>query len=337
VTATRTERPALRVGIVGCGLVGHKRAAALDHDPLVAAFDVDARAAASLADAFGGVACGSLDELLGHGLDVVVVAVPHDRLAEHACRALHASTHVLVEKPAGIGVADVERIARAAETARRRVKVGFNHRFHPATAQAIALGRAETFGPVLHMRARYGHGGRLGYESEWRARRAVSGGGELVDQGMHLFDLSYALLGPLPLHSALLRTAYWPMEVEDNAVVVLGERSDGPWTMFHASWTEWKNLFSLEIFCRSAKLQVDGLARSYGAQRLTVYSMRRELGPPDVETTEFAADDESWRREWQEFAEAIHAADDRPLSGDLDSALYGWRCVEAAYARNAAD
>ena len=335
MTAPQTERPALRVGIVGCGLVGHKRAAALGDDTLVACFDVDARARDSLVAGFGGVACRSLDELLGHDLDVVVVALPHDRLAEHACRALDASAHVLVEKPAGIGVEDVERIAAEAGTARRRVKVGFNHRFHPATARAIALARTQTFGPVLHVRARYGHGGRLGYETEWRARRAVSGGGELVDQGMHLLDLSYALLGPLPLHSALLRTAYWPMEVEDNAVVVLGDRADGPWTMFHASWTEWKNLFSLEIFCRSAKLQVDGLARSYGAQRLTIYSMGPELGPPGVETTDFEADDDSWRREWQEFAEAIHAADGRPLSGDLGSALYGWRCVEEAYARHA--
>ena len=76
---------------------------------------------------------------------------------------------------------------------------------------------------------------------------------------MHLFDLSYSLFGPLPLASALLRTAYWPMEVEDNAVVVLGDRrTRGPWTMFHASWTEWKNLFSLEIFCRTAKLKSTG-------------------------------------------------------------------------------
>ena len=146
-------------------------------------------------------ACRSLDELLAHELDVVIVAVPHDQLAEHACRALDASAHVLVEKPAGIGVADVGRIARAAEAARRRVKVGFNHRFHPGTARAIAEARSERFGPILHMRARYGHGGRVGYEHEWRARRAVSGGGELVDQGMHLFDLSYSLFGPLPLNS----------------------------------------------------------------------------------------------------------------------------------------
>jgi predicted dehydrogenase len=123
--------------------------------------------------------------------------------------------------------------------------------------------------------------------------------------------------------------------VEDNAVIILGDREVGPWTMFHTSWTEWKNLFSLEIFCRRAKLQVDGLAGSYGPQRLTIYSMKPELGPPDAETFEFPPDDESWSREWQEFADAVHAADGRPLPGDLESALYGWRCVEAAYARGA--
>jgi len=335
VSSPETERRSLRVGIVGCGLVGNKRAAALGRDELVACFDLDANAAASLAALYGGQACGSVDDLMAQRLDVAIVAVPHDRLAEHACRALKASAHVLVEKPAGIGVADVERIARAAETARRRVKVGFNHRFHPGTARAIAEARSERFGSILHMRARYGHGGRVGYEREWRARRAVSGGGELVDQGMHLFDLSHALLGPLPLASALLRTAYWEMEVEDNAVIVLGARDRGPWTMFHSSWTEWKNLFSLEIFCRSAKLQVDGLAGSYGPQRLTIYAMRPELGAPDVETIEFPSDDESWRREWEELAHAIAADDGRPLAGDLESAAYGWRCVEEAYARTA--
>jgi predicted dehydrogenase len=333
VTAPQTEQPALRVGIVGCGLVGNKRAAALGPDSLVACFDVDAGAAESLAERFGGLVCRSLDELLAQELEVAIVAVPHDRLAEHACLALGASAHVLVEKPAGIGVDDVGRIMRAAEAASRRVKVGFNHRFHPGTARAIVEARSERFGPVLHMRARYGHGGRLGYEQEWRARREVAGGGELVDQGMHLFDLSYSIFGPLPLNASLLRTAYWPMEVEDNAVIILGHPEHGPWAMFHASWTEWKNLFSLEIFCRSAKLQVDGLTGSYGPQRLSIYSMRPELGPPDLETIEFPADDESWSREWQEFTDAIHGADGRPLAGDLESAAYAWQCVEAAYAR----
>ena len=330
----RTEpRPPLRVGIIGCGLVGTKRAAALAGDTLAACFDVDARAAQALADRFGGSVSRSVDELLAHELDVVIVALPHDQLAEHACRALAASAHVLVEKPAGVGVADVGRIERAAEAAGRRVKVGFNHRFHPGIARALAEASSERFGPILHLRARYGHGGRPGYEHEWRARRAISGGGELVDQGMHLLDLSYSLFGPLPLHSALLRTEYWPIEVEDNAVVVLGHPDRGPWAAFHTSWTEWKNLFCLEIFCRGAKLQVDGLAGSYGPQRLSIYAMRPELGPPDLETIEFPADDASWAREWQELADAVHHDDGRPLSGDLESAAYGWACVEAAYAR----
>jgi predicted dehydrogenase len=102
VTEPITERPPLRGGIVGCGRVGHKRAAALGEDTLVAGFDADPGATRSLVDSFGGLACASLGELLGQDLDVVVVALPHDRLAEHACRALEASAHVLVVNPAGI-------------------------------------------------------------------------------------------------------------------------------------------------------------------------------------------------------------------------------------------
>ena len=333
MTPAESGHRTLRVGIVGCGLMGRKRAAALGSDELVSSFDVDPRAASSLATEFGGTTSQSLEELLQQGADVVIVAVTHDRLAETACKALAAGAHVLVEKPAGIGSSDVARIQDAAAAAGRMVKVGFNHRFHPGIERAVADAGSGRYGPILHMRARYGHGGRLGYEREWRAQRAISGGGELVDQGMHLLDLSYALFGPLPLEAALLRTAYWPTDVEDNAVVVLGDRDAGPWAMFHVSWTEWKNLFSLEIFCRTAKLQIDGLAGSYGPQRLTVYEMKPELGPPDVETVEYPADDDSWDREWRAFAAAIRAGDGRPLAGDLESAAYGWRCVEDAYDR----
>src|SRR5581483_2980358 len=122
-------------------------------------------------------------------------------LAENACRALEAGAHVLVEKPAGIGVADVDRIAAAAAQAGRLVKVGFNHRFHPAIMRAVTEARSGRFGDVMFARARYGHGGRLGYEQEWRMRPELSGGGELIDQGMHLLDIFHWLLGPLPLHS----------------------------------------------------------------------------------------------------------------------------------------
>jgi predicted dehydrogenase len=200
----------------------------------------------------------------------------------------------------------------------------------------VTEARSGRFGDVMFARARYGHGGRLGYDREWRMHPELSGGGELIDQGMHLLDICHWLLGPLPLHSALLRTQFWDAVVEDNAVVVLGGDQGAraaPWATFHVTWTEWKNTFSLEIYCRTGKLQVDGLQGSYGAPRLTIYTMSPELGPPAAETVEYDATDLSWNREWEHLREAVLAGDGRPLLGDLESAAYAWGCVEEAQRR----
>jgi predicted dehydrogenase len=315
--------------------MGHKRAAALAPDPLVGCYDVATARARALAAEHGGEAVESYEALLELEPEVVIVAVTHDRLAELSQTALEAGAHVLVEKPAGLGVADVDRVDAAARRMGRLVKVGFNHRFHPGIARAVDEARSGRFGEVMFVRGRYGHGGRPGYEQEWRAQPALSGGGELVDQGMHLLDLSHAILGPLPLHSALLRTQFWDTEVEDNAALILGEpdRRDAPWSMLHASWTEWKNMFSLEVYCRAAKLAVDGLVASYGPQRLRIYAMRPELGPPDIEEIEYPDRDGSWAAEWAHFRTAIRGGGEATLLGDLESARWAWTCVEEAYVR----
>jgi predicted dehydrogenase len=326
---------ALRVAIAGCGLIGAKRAEALGpRDELVGCFDLATTAAEAFAGDHGTRACSSIEELLDLEPTVVIVAVTHDSLAELAELALDRGAHVLVEKPAGLGVAQVDRLIAAERRSGRRVKVGFNHRFHPGLARAAAEVRSGVYGELFHLRGRYGHGGRVGYDREWRAEPSRSGGGELIDQGMHLLDLSHWIAGPLPLQSAMLRTHFWDTPVEDNAALILGEvqsRTD-PWAMLHVTWTEWKNLFSLEIYCRTAKLQVDGLVRSYGPQRLRIYRMGPELGPPELEEIAYPAEDHSWSAEWKHFAEALGAADGRPLLGDLESARYAWTQVESAYA-----
>jgi predicted dehydrogenase len=329
------SRAPLRVGIAGCGLIGRKRAEALAAgDSVVGCVDLVPEAAAALAADHGAVACAGLQELLEMAPDVVVVAAPHDQLAGLAESALDAGSHVLVEKPAGLGTPQIARLRAAAERADRRVKVGFNHRFHPGIARAAAEVHSGAHGELMHLRGRYGHGGRLGYDREWRAEPARSGGGELIDQGMHLLDLTHWIAGPLPLHSALLRTHFWDTPVEDNAALILGERQgrSAPWAMLHVTWTEWKNLFSLEIYCRTAKLQVDGLVRSYGPQTLRIYRMTPELGPPQLEEIAYDPEDTSWNREWEHFAAALDAGDGRRLNGDLDDAHYAWTQVEAAYA-----
>jgi predicted dehydrogenase len=330
-----TGRPQRRVGIIGCGLIGRKRAEALGGDLLVACYDLNGAASAALAADFGAKACANLDELLGLELDVIVVAAIHSELPALAVAALRSGAHVLVEKPAGISVAGIDEIAAAAAAAERRVKVGFNHRFHPGIRRAIETARSGRYGKVLYLRGRYGHGGRLGYEKEWRADPSLSGGGEIVDQGMHLLDLSYWLHGALPLHSSMLRSQFWDAPVDDNAILVLGEKggvgSDAPFSLLHVSWTEWKNTFSLEIACERAKLAVDGLVRSYGPQTLRIFEMRPELGPPDVEEVRYPDRDNSWEREWEHFMAGIDEGTE--LLGDLSSARYAWSCVEAAQER----
>jgi predicted dehydrogenase len=325
----------LRVGIVGCGLIGSKRAAALRAaDELVACFDIDEQAADRLAQRHGAKACTRLEELLGSGLDVAVVATAHDQLAALTDVALAAGVHVLVEKPAGTGTAQIDSLIAAQRASGRLVKVGFNHRFHPGIQRVAEEVRSGRHGELMHLRGRYGHGGRIGYEQEWRADPKRSGGGELIDQGMHLLDLTHWLAGPLPLRCALLRTQFWETPVEDNAALILGEADvrSAPWALLHVSWTEWKNLFSLEVYCERAKLQIDGLVGSYGRQRLLIYRMLPQLGPPETTEVLYPEHDESWKREWESFCAAIEAGEDRLRCGGLEDARYAWTQVEAAYA-----
>jgi predicted dehydrogenase len=327
------SRSPLRVAIVGCGLIGNKRADALSAgDELLGAFDPVAERAQALAARRGARVCASLEELLSLRPEVLIVAVTHDQLAQLAERGVAAGAHVLIEKPAGMGTTEIRRLKDAAAASGRRVKVGFNHRFHPALSDLAAEVSSGGHGDLMHLRARYGHGGRPGYDREWRADSRRSGGGELIDQGMHLLDLTHWLAGPLPLHSALLRTQFWDTGVEDNAALILGEAASrtAPWAMLHVTWTEWKNMFSVEVYCRAAKLQVDGLVRSYGTQRLRIYKMKPSLGPPDLDERTYPAEDISWSAEWEHFAHAL--ADGSELLGDLDDALYAWSRVEDAYA-----
>jgi predicted dehydrogenase len=326
----------LRVAIVGCGRIGAQRAHALGpSETLVGCYDTDRCAAETLAARHNATAYETAEDLFELAADVVVVATSHDRLAELTERALAAGSHVLVEKPAGISTAQIDRMIDLSRATGRLVKVGFNHRFHAALARTWQEVHSGRHGELLQLRAHYGHGGRPGYDREWRAEPQRSGGGELIDQGMHLLDITHWLAGPLPLHSAMLRTQFWQTTVEDNAALILGETGvvKGPWAMLHVSWTEWKNLFSLEVYCRDAKLQVDGLVRSYGPQRLRIYRMGPELGPPELEQIDYGEEDMSWRGEWQHFAAAIESGDGRPLLGDLADARYAWSQVEAAYAQ----
>ena len=237
------------VAIVGCGSIGRKRAAALGEARLVACADLDRARAESLArTAAGAAAVDDWRSAVGRAdVDIVAVATTNEMLAEIAHAALEAGKHVMVEKPAARSVAEIDPVIAAARRAGRLVRVGFNHRYHPALRKARELFDAGVLGDLMFVRGRYGHGGRVGYDKEWRADPVRSGGGELIDQGVHLIDLSRWFLGEFTVVDGLAHTYFWQMPVDDNAFLLLRTAGDRM-AFLHVSCTEWKNLFSLEIY-----------------------------------------------------------------------------------------
>src|SRR5207248_4140708 len=189
--------------------------------------------------------------------------------------------------------------------------------YHRSFQKARQIYDSGALSDLFFIRARYGHGGRAGYEREWRALPELSGGGEAIDQGIHLIDLSRWFLGDLELLSGRAPTYFWNTSVEDNAFFLL-ETKCRQIAFLHASWTEWKNLFSFEICGRLGKLEITGLGGSYGTERLTHYQMLSDLGPPPTSMYEFPMADNSWEVETAEFLEDIRL-DRAPQPGIADA------------------
>ena len=325
-----------RVAIVGCGLIGRKRAAALGSARLVACADIDPARARALSQLHSETAVEDSWEsaVARPDVDIVIVATTNDALTTVAIAAVEAGKHVLVEKPAARTVSELDTLINSASATRSRVRVGFNHRYHPALQKARQLVEAGDLGPLMFLRGRYGHGGRLGYEREWRANPAISGGGELIDQGVHVIDLARWFLGEFTAIDGLATTCFWNMPVDDNAFLTL-RTEHGQTAFLHVSCTEWKNLFSFEIYGRTGKLAVDGLGGSYGVERLTWYRMLPEMGPPETSVWDFPGSDQSWEVEFKEFLEDIRLG--RDPSAGLPAARAALLVVEEVYRRSGYD
>jgi len=323
------------VGIIGCGLIGRKRAMSLGSGKLVACADIKEENARSLAQKSGARVFGGWRKLLAMPeVEIVFIATLHDSLAEITLAAIEAGKHVLVEKPAARNFAELEPVMAAAQRSGVKVHVGFNHRYHRALRKAKEIVESGALGELMFIRARYGHGARVGYDKEWRANPVLSGGGELIDQGPHLIDLSRWFLGEFSEVQGFAHTYYWDMPVDDNGFMML-KTSKQQVAFLQASCTEWKNLFSMEIYGRYGKLDISGLGGSYGVERITHYKMLPEMGPPETTAWEYPMADDSWAVEINEFYDDIRL--NRTPSAGLKDAFEALKVVEKIYKESGYD
>jgi predicted dehydrogenase len=320
----------LRVGIIGCGLIGEKRAKAVGNwGRVTACADRELDRAGALARPRGARASADWrDVARADDVDLCIIATAHDSLAEITLAAVESGKHVLVEKPAARLSRELAPVIEARDRASVKVHVGFNHRYHRSLQKARELISGKALGELMFLRARYGHGGRLGYEKEWRADPKISGGGELIDQGPHLIDLSRWFLGEFATVQGFAHTYFWAMPVDDNAFMTL--RTAREQTAFlHVSCSEWKNLFSMEIYGRDGKIELNGLGGSYGVERITWYKMLPEMGPPETFAWEYPMGDNSWAVELEAFVHQIKSG--LPCDCGLEDAKAALEIVENIY------
>ena len=263
------------VAIIGCGLIGQKRAKALADTQLIACADVVLNKAQSLAKNFTDVVVTEDWRVAVHhpAVNAVIVATTNNVLAEITLGAARAGKHVLVEKPAARRSVELDAVIAAASQTRVQVRVGFNHRYHPALRKAHEIFESGALGEMMFVRGRYGHGGRIGYENEWRANPALSGGGELIDQGVHLIDLARWFLGDFAHVGGFAHTYFGRCPLTTMASCCCARRNS---KQRFACEPPSGRIFSFEIYGRDATT-IEGLGGSYGVERLVLQNVAADV------------------------------------------------------------
>jgi len=190
---------AFRLGIIGAGAIGKQHAAAAKRCGVAinAVCDLNDKAAKELADEYDvSVVTRDPQEVFDAGdVDAVVVGVPNKFHKDQAIAAIEGGKDVLLEKPMALNQAECQAINDAAKKAKRIVQIGHMHRFDPVSLTARQYVQAGRLGNVYHAKANYYRRRGIPGLGGWFTTRAVSGGGPLIDIGVHALDLSMHLLG----------------------------------------------------------------------------------------------------------------------------------------------
>lgn len=322
----------MKIAIVGAGLIGRKRALNLPVGiELVVVCDINEEKGKQFASDFD-CRCESGWEnvVKDPEVDAVMVATTHDWLVPIGCGAISNGKHVLLEKPGARNLEEFDKLYDAFKKKPAVVAFGYNHRYHPGILKAKELIDSRQFGEVMFIRAKYGHGARLGYEKEWRFVKEISGGGELIDQGPHLIDLVNYFGCRMNEVMGFTGTLFWRTPLEDAAFWLM-KNERGQMAQLSVTCVEWKNIFLFEIMLKKAKIQIDGLGRSYGKEKLALCKMKPEMGPPDVEEFEFGDEDLSWAIENKVFFDRIDKKDYSPTP--LEDARYVHEIINKIYSK----
>ncbi len=328
-----------RVGIAGYGKIGQLRAKTveqIENAQVVAIYDIDP----TQIKTESATVCNSYDELLKQNLDVVFVCAFNNVLADYTITAFKKGIHVFCEKPPATTTQELAKVIDEEKKSGKILKYGFNHRYHYSVIEAKKLIDSGEMGKLLWMRGVYGKAGSIDYDKNWRNFQKFSGGGILIDQGIHMLDLMlYFSKSKFERINSFVTTAFWDVEAEDNAFVMM-QNSEKVTAMLHSSATQWRHKFLLELCFDQGYINLDGIlstTRSYAPEKLVVGKREFEdithaMGKPRESSTWFENDD-SWLLEVKEFFNAV-AGSESIHNGTSDDAYNVLKLVEDIYSKS---
>lgn len=327
----------LKAGIIGYGKMGrlrHAKCIEINRAEVVAVQDPYL---SDLGNTLGAAVRKSWQEIANDPkLDIIFVATVNALNKDVVIECLEAGKHVFCEKPPTLSAADMEEIIGVEKRTPGVLMYGFNHRHHGAAVEMRKIVDSGEFGNVLWMRGRYGKSVDADYLSTWRANPELAGGGILIDQGIHMLDLFLYLGGSFDEVQAMVSSLYWRIEgIEDNVFALLRNSASGRVASLHSTMTQWRHLFSLEVFMERGYMVLNGLKTSsntYGQEKLVV-AKNRSRAPAatwEEEESHIFEVDTSWEREMNDFFDAIEEG--RPIKdGSSQDALEVMRLIDRIY------
>ena len=326
----------IKCGIIGYGYMGEIRREVIEKHPqltLAGVYDTNESVRQRIA---GCSVFKSLDDVFDPKIDAVFVCTPNFFSPEICIRSLAVGKHVFCEKPPGRNLQDIKDI-RKAEKPGLKLMFGFNHRYHPGVVKAKVIAESGRLGKIVNLRGIYGKSGGTKFKQSWRNNKEISGGGILLDQGIHMLDLFCHFCGDFENVKCFTSNVFWKLDVEDNACVILQNQKSQS-AICHSSATFWKHTFRLDITLEEGYMVVEGLLSktgSYGREKLIVARRQFEdeaeaIGNPSEEVTYFDRD-LSWQMEVDEFVKCM--VEDKPVSmSSSGDALRVMEIIEKAYA-----
>ncbi len=324
----------LRVGIAGHGVVGRIRHQFIDMHPGMHVTAVCDQDFVNPINRLKDVRClRNYKELLQEPLDVLFVCLPNYLAPEVTIAGLEKGLHVFCEKPPGKDMADIQRVIACEKNhPGQKLMYGFNHRYHDSVRKAMQIIKSGQFGKILNLRGVYGKSKIIRFDSDWRTKRALAGGGIFLDQGIHMVDLMRLFAGEFMEVNSYVSNNFWKHDVEDNLYALMRTK-EGIVGMLHSSATQWRHSFNLTINMTKGSLILAGIlssSKSYGAETITiVHSRDKDAGDPYEEMIRYN-EDNSWHNEVFDFFKAI-LENKRITQGSSKEALETMRTVYRIY------